>query len=281
MFKRIFFDFAGRAPAIGDYSTLALSPDLAPIERRKQLTDAITQKILSNSRDVSVFESRVVQYFNNVFGMNLSHGSVLNICEGSQTTDCISEQAAADFRDEPAMQIARIWSGFQVTLSSYTNESGEIVPREVQKQVLDIREILKGQSTLFTKSMADVLQSPQNVNLKESLGLANISPSSLARLPQLSDQWYWLDRKQGPQIAGAHQETHSGILTTPAFLLRGKSHLARANNFYSWFLCRNLEQAEQEFDARERKLAKKSALPGLPQHIRATGILLGLLATQY
>ena len=68
---------------------------------------------------------------------------------------------------------------------------------------------------------------------RQGVGVFNVtSPTDTAALPVIPYE------ENGAWVEFTRDESHSGVLTTPAFLYRFPTHRARVNHFYEAFLCK-------------------------------------------
>jgi hypothetical protein len=237
---RVYVDFNGSKPSPQQLDALRSQLINADTPSDKRV---IIKKLLTEDLIVSkYFERRLRNYFMGLFGMSAKDGEILSECQDSSSSPCFDSETISDFSSEPAMVIARTITGLNETDT-------------------DIRGILTNQKTLISGRMAQAYA--DNESLRSSVGLGNADVKTLTSYTE-PDQWKWFERDPsdvGIVGSGNHIERHSGILTTPAFLMRAPSHLSRANYFYSWMLCSEVEQSRLE-EAQDLKLAVRQPCAG-------------------
>lgn len=232
--NRLYVDFVGRRPSS---SELLLAEQLRlktiPAEKRAIVQQLLKEQLMRNE----TFENRLRYYFDGLFGVTETHGAILAPCGTLEAgAPCLSAGVAANFRDEAAMLVALT------------------ITRGVNDQSYDIRNILTTPFTVMNKPMAQTLMQKvgNEDRVLDKLGLEQIDRDRLQQISSSThaNQWYWINRDPMdlgmPTGTAGHSEHHAGVLTTPTYLIRSPQHLARANNFYQWFMCRNLEQAPVE-----------------------------------
>lgn len=224
---KLYIDFLNRKPSSNEFQflknkILSASGDL---ELRIEIRKILINDLLSDDS----FERKIRNYFTNIMGLSNKTASVLSLCSNS-SRPCLNEEDITDLKFQTPMFIAKS------LLNSDINSA-------IKK---DIRSILNSSMTILTPRLAKLLVN--NSSLQEKFGLINIDKTRLIELSKInSEQWFFIDRD--PENKGIatgtdnHRERHSGVLTDIIFLSRSPSHLSRANNFYSWFMCRTLEQA--------------------------------------
>jgi hypothetical protein len=261
---KIFIDFKGKKPIA---SELLIRNDLAAAvtiaEKRLILEEIMRTHVFVDPG----FERRLNNYFSGVFSTSLGHGSLLAPCDvaapNPQPANCFIDDQALDFRDEMSMFVSKIISGRNEDATD--NDFIDNFPGT------DIRNIVKSSRTVMTPRTAarlDILVG--GVDLKSSIGYGNIDQERVdyirARPAANANNWYWVDRDPlakgiaaGP--GGSFIEKHSGILTVPAYYLRGQSHLARANHANSWLLCGSVYQLNAP-ESKEQKLINRAPCSG-------------------
>ena len=109
---------------------------------------------------------------------------------------------------------------------------------ESMEQFLSVFERNEPYSTLFDSRRA-FINGPLSFFYQNWLDIAAgiayrplaINPDQTPQLNFLDDEW----------VEYTLPETHAGLLTHPAFLLRFQTNRARANRFYDAFLCNGFQ----------------------------------------
>ena len=272
--NRLYLDVAGEAPSSSQRTGTA--SDFSAANSPAELRAIVGEKVLKLMEDNKAeFQKRLSQYFNGLFGMADRHGRYSPKCENADATmsECSTSIREQYFRDELSMYIAKSivegnTNSVDVEGNPYPSEA-EDNPYPVEPPSFDIREILTSDKTVMNSEMAKYLSFNKNNadGILSRIGLQNIDRGMLEFISSSSDpeKWWWIDRDISDQGLATgtdgHKEKHAGVLTTNAYLKRGGSHLGRASNFYSWFLCRSLEQSPVE-ESNDLKLANKAPCSG-------------------
>ena len=228
---KLYLDLAGVRPSTSQITSMVTSLKAAKTASDRRAV--VAAKIVNELMLFPTFGLRLKNYFNGLMGVSDRTGLILPLCsQVSNTQPCLSPEAAQDFRDEMAMLITKTVTG--------DGQVGRSAPH-------DIRNILSSSFTVMTPDMAMVFDGKDS--LKSKFGLDNIPANQLRALATdtVSRNWTFIDRDPGHLgLQAADDKTkeyHAGVLTTPAYLVRSPTHVSRAYNFYSWFLCQKLDQA--------------------------------------
>lgn len=254
LINKLFVDLNGRKPQqslledyLGDFAK-ATSMDGLRIQIHKLLVGELFKS--------EFFVRRLINYFNSIFGVTINHGLVLPICTTAQTQNCITEETAQDFKNELAASLAL-----------------RIADQSLPKDQRDIRLSLTSTFTSITPRMATALKSS---SLRQKLGMSNSDITGLDPISASNklDTWSWWNRDTSglglPTGTSGHNEVHSGILTSPAYLLKNRTHLARAYSFFNWFLSKDIAQISGD-STDDFKLAQKKPCADCHSQLEPTG----------
>ncbi len=151
-------------------------------------------------------------------------------------TDCATTAAFSDPACGCGPNLS--WCGLSSVHDAVVEAMSDEVDHRVRANVLEDRswlDLLTGSSGFVNGPMVDFYQHrrglPSGVRFTEA-------PLDVDALPDLewTEDGTWVEVDLGPQ--------HSGVLTSPAFLLRFQTGRARANRFYNAFLCQPFQPPE-------------------------------------
>lgn len=249
--SRLYLDFTGSRPSSAQvgYFVSRVESAATDAERRAYVRELLVGQLMNHAN----FELRLSSYFSGLFGLSPVQGLVAPPCAEGVPAPCVSEALAKDFRDEPPRFIARVIAG--------------------RAESTDVRSLLTSRATVMTPEMARFVLRHEDV--RRRIGLENTDLAALDEAGKKAPgSWHPINRD--PDLTGVstgsadHREVPAGILTSPAFLMRSPTHLARAYNTYQWFMCRTLQQSPVA-EGRQPKLADRPPCSGCHSFLEPAG----------